>query len=143
MVIYNAANQAKSISTGALVSALQNLTTTTEPCYVTVHSEQFTTSDHENVAASPADEVVIPVGPFVNGQSSNERRRLASSAAQAPILAANDGSTSPAASYAAARSQEREEDRRHQFPSASLVAKYAIRGSSPSSRARATASGTT
>ena len=40
MVIYNAANQAKSISTGALVSALQNLTTTTEPYYVTVHSER-------------------------------------------------------------------------------------------------------
>ena len=68
MVIYTAANQAKSIDTSALVSALQNLQTTTEPYYVTVHSEQFTATDHENVAAAPDDETVIPAGPFVDGQ---------------------------------------------------------------------------
>jgi branched-chain amino acid transport system substrate-binding protein len=68
MTVYTAAKQANAITTPALAQAMDNLQTTVEPYYVTVHAEQFNSNTHEDAAATPADYTVIPAGPFVDGQ---------------------------------------------------------------------------
>lgn len=65
----NAAKQAPSLSTSALTSAMENLSSSAQndPLYITSKSKRYTASDHEDVAESPSDFVVVGVGP-VSGE---------------------------------------------------------------------------
>jgi branched-chain amino acid transport system substrate-binding protein len=66
MALYTAAKQANSVDKDKLSAALESLQAA--PYYVDDKNESFTTDTHENASASPADFVVIPVGPWVAGQ---------------------------------------------------------------------------
>jgi branched-chain amino acid transport system substrate-binding protein len=66
--VYEAAKQAHAITAQALEQAMLHLQTPQEPFFVTVHAEQFSMNDHEDIDASAADYPVIPAGPWVDGQ---------------------------------------------------------------------------
>lgn len=61
----DAAKQAGSLSTSALVKAMENLgpSAQNDPLYVVGKVKKYTASNHDNVGETPSDFVVIPVGP--------------------------------------------------------------------------------
>jgi hypothetical protein len=65
----NAAKQAGSFTTAALVKAMLNLSPAAQndPLYVTSKVKRYTATDHDDAAETPADFTVIPVGP-VSGE---------------------------------------------------------------------------
>ncbi len=67
LLIQNAAKQAGSIDTTALVNALNNLKVTQNSLYAIYAGIRFTATDHENLATTISDYAVAPVGPVVGG----------------------------------------------------------------------------
>ncbi len=66
----NAAKQAGGTSVSALTSAMENLSETyqTDPNYITSKIKRYSATNHENIGETPADFVVIPVGPVSGAQ---------------------------------------------------------------------------
>jgi len=69
MEFANAAKQAPSLTTSALVNAMLNLSpaSQSDPLYITSAKKCYSTSDHEDACEVPGDFTVIPVGP-VSGE---------------------------------------------------------------------------
>jgi branched-chain amino acid transport system substrate-binding protein len=67
MVVAQAAKQAKSITTPALVKALEHLKQPSNPLWVTLDKYVFSPSSHAP-AASPSNWIVTPVSALTNGQ---------------------------------------------------------------------------
>jgi branched-chain amino acid transport system substrate-binding protein len=67
MAVRHAAAQAGSTEPEAIAAALNDLTETTDPAYVTFTNIQFSPTNHENIGAAETDYVVAPVGPQVDG----------------------------------------------------------------------------
>jgi branched-chain amino acid transport system substrate-binding protein len=71
VTVHDAAKQAGSISTDALVSALNNLSpqAQSDPLNMTAPGVQFTPSVHENISPKGQDAYeVVPIGPIKQGQ---------------------------------------------------------------------------
>jgi branched-chain amino acid transport system substrate-binding protein len=71
VTVHDAAKQAGSIDTDALISALNNLSPAAQndPLNMTAPGVQFTTSVHENISPKGQDAYeVVPVGPIKQGQ---------------------------------------------------------------------------
>jgi branched-chain amino acid transport system substrate-binding protein len=68
LTVYTAAQQAGAITPPALKNALEHMQNPVQPYYVGASGEEFTPYDHEDVTGSPSDDVVIPAGPWVDGQ---------------------------------------------------------------------------
>jgi branched-chain amino acid transport system substrate-binding protein len=68
--LHDAAAQAHSIDQASLIAAMNNFSTAaqTDRLYILDRRVRFTTSDHNNIAATASDYNVVPVGPLVNGQ---------------------------------------------------------------------------
>lgn len=67
LAVAAAADKAKSTNQQAIAAALQSLRQTSMP-YATLAEVGYSSQDHQNVAATPADFPVIPAGPIVGGQ---------------------------------------------------------------------------
>jgi ABC-type branched-subunit amino acid transport system substrate-binding protein len=67
MVVAQAAKQANSIATPALVKALDHLKQPAHPLWVTLDKYVFSSSNHAP-AASPSNWIVTPVTTLTNGQ---------------------------------------------------------------------------
>jgi branched-chain amino acid transport system substrate-binding protein len=68
MLLRHAAKQAGSVDDAALVQALNNLQTTSDPNYIYEANYKYSPTDHENSGASLRDLEVAKVGPIINGQ---------------------------------------------------------------------------
>jgi ABC-type branched-subunit amino acid transport system substrate-binding protein len=70
VALHDAAAQAHASTQTALVAAENHLDTAaqSDPLYLLDPHVRWTSSDHDTVAATPADYYFVPVGPLVNGQ---------------------------------------------------------------------------